>query len=711
MTDNRSGKVLTDLIRDVEHYSVGGPQGICVEVLVTEIPRPQGGRRSRIQLIRPSHKHAATLLTGVSDPRKGSFRIQLSEGFGMEQRQRRRWAGGLSLGLSAALSVSMGVAGFAGLVSPAFADSGDGSATVRVVREVNANGKWDQGLEPGWSGVTVVLTDDAGRSVTGVTQADGTVKLSPGTSLSGGKYRVEVKSPDSKVYFPGAASPRTDLTDPTVLSSNVEFVDLSGGKNVEVTTSFWSPEDYCQKNATLVTACMNPSIPPSSAAPDSKRTLTSFPYDARGSYNQLTDLANNGQTGTVWGIGYNKVTKQIFSAAYAKRGTKYGPGGAGAIYRTNPVTKQTALFTRVPNPGTTAHQPGVRLDEAFGPVVGKESLGDLDVSPDGKDLYVVNLHDRRLYRYDAMQSTAAAPKASYAIANPGCAADGDWRPSGLGIQDGKVYVGGVCSAQSTANKADMRAVVKVFDPVTGQFTGTVMDQPLNYPRMAAYYGDNACFGPTWYPWSNVRPTTQDGHPCTHSSIENPEPTLSDIVFETNGDMVVGFGDRFSDRTGWRLPATSASRATTTFEGGDINRACRGGNHMFVLDGNGGCKNNATTANNGGHAEPGVKEFYPGDWAAAPHREISEGGLALSKVETTIPFTAMDPTDATGSGVRWVDRTTGTRSGPGVFSRPDSSSGNYLNEDFGKSRGIGDLEVLCDQAPLQIGNRVWQDTNE
>ncbi|RMB79381.1 hypothetical protein [Streptomyces shenzhenensis] len=267
-----------------------------------------------------------------------------------------------------------------------------------------------------------------------------------------------------------------------MLSSNVEFVDLSGGKNVEITTSFWSPEDYCQKNAMLVTACQNPTIPAQNPAPDSNRTLTSFPFNARGEYNQLTDLATTGDTGTVWGLGYNKVTKQVFSAAYAKRGTKYGPGGPGAIYRTDPATKQTTVFATVPNAGSTAHHPGAGMDEAFGAVVGKESLGDLDVSSDGKDLYVVNMHDRRLYRYDATQPTAAKEKASYAIKDPGCAAPGDWRPYGLGLYEGKVYVGGVCSAQSTGSKADMRAVVQVFDPVTGQFTGTVMDQPLNFPR-------------------------------------------------------------------------------------------------------------------------------------------------------------------------------------------------------------------------------------
>ena len=30
--------------------------------------------------------------------------------------------------------------------------------------------------------------------------------------------------------------------------------------------------------------------------------------------------------------------------------------------------------------------------------------------------------------------------------------------------------------------------------------------------------------------------------------------------------------------------------------------------------------------------------------------------------------------------------------------------------FGKANGMGDVLVLCDSAPIEIGNRVWRDVN-
>lgn len=114
---------------------------------------------------------------------------------------------------------------------------------------------------------------------------------------------------------------------------------------------------------------------------------------------------------------------------------------------TDLTQKKTTLFTVVPGAGTTAHGSGT--DDAFLVVPGKESLGGIKITDDGKDLFVVNLNNRKLYRYDATTATASAPKAVYAIPDPGCPAAGDWRPFGLGLQDGVGYLGGVCSGEST----------------------------------------------------------------------------------------------------------------------------------------------------------------------------------------------------------------------------------------------------------------------
>lgn len=143
----------------------------------------------------------------------------------------------------------------------AFPQAGDGSVTVRVVRAVDASGVWTPALEPGIAGVRVTLSDDAGVGIEGVTAADGTVTLAPAVAKpSGGRYRVQVVNPKPGVLFPAFASRQGLDGAPNQLSSNEEFVDLSGGKNVAYTTGLWSPGDYCQKNATLVTTCQPPRV-------------------------------------------------------------------------------------------------------------------------------------------------------------------------------------------------------------------------------------------------------------------------------------------------------------------------------------------------------------------------------------------------------------------------------------------------------------------
>ncbi|MFB7669536.1 SdrD B-like domain-containing protein [Kitasatospora sp. NPDC056138] len=567
----------------------------------------------------------------------------------------------------------------------AYSQAGDGSVTVRVVRAVDTSGVWTPALEPGIAGVRVTLTDDAGVSVDGATAADGTVTLAPAASrAAGGKYRVQVMNPKPGVLFPAFASRQGLDGAPGQLSSNEEFVDLSGGKNVAYTTGLWNPGDYCQKNAPLVTSCQ-------SAAREggSQRTLVSFPYSARGQDGvdvNVTDIATDAETGTLFGIAWNKADKRVFSSAMAKRTTDYGPGGAGAIYVTDPAQKKTTLFATVPDAGTTAHGGGA--DDAFLAVPGKESLGGIKITDDGRDLFVVNLNNRKLYRYDATAPTAAAPKAVRSIPDPGCPAAGDWRPFGLGLQDGVGYLGGVCSGESTGKVSDLRAVVLPFDLATGAFRKPVLNQPLDYPRQSTV-GSGPCDGAGWFPWTSTYPTSQNGRQCGNSTIANPEPELGEIGFETDGSMLLAFRDRFGDRA----PAgPTPGSASAVMSGGDLNKACPS-NGMYVMDTDNGCG-----------LSPRGTRFFDTAWAGVGHHNTAFAGMALSKVENTIAVSAYDPDHTpVGYGTSFLQRD----------GKQDPKFGLRLNPPgsvapFGKGASMGDLEVLCDQAPLQIGNRVWYD---
>ncbi|MFI2608893.1 SdrD B-like domain-containing protein [Kitasatospora sp. NPDC018623] len=594
-------------------------------------------------------------------------------------RKRTRYAA-----LTAALAAVLTGGGLAA-APPASSQAADGTVTVRVVRAVDATGVWTPALEPGIAGVTVTLTDGAGVRTEGTTATDGTVTLAPAAGgAAGGTYRVQVVNPQPGVLFPAFASRQGLDGAPDQLGSDVEFVDLSDGRNVRYTTGLWYPGDYCQQNAPLVTACQN-----TTWQGGAQRTLVSFPYGARGQDGvdvNVAGLATDAQTGTLFGVAWNKADRRVFASAAAKRTTDYGPGGSGGIYVTDPAGGATTLFTTVPDAGATPHGPGT--DDAFLAVPGRESLGGLKVTEDGRHLFVVNLHTRALYRYDATAATAAAPEAVYPIPDPGCPAAGDWRPFGLGLQDGVGYLGGVCSGESTGRAADLRAVVLPFDPATGLFRPAVLDQPLDYPRQSTV-GGGPCDGAGWFPWTDTYPTEQHGQACSGYRAQ-PEPELAEVGFETDGSMLLSFRDRLADRATGQAAAGAA--VGEVLSGGDLNKACPV-DGRYVLDADNGC----------GLSPRGTRFFDTSRFGV--HHNADYAGMALSKVESTVGTSGYDPNNtAFGYGTAFLRRTDGT---------PDAKPGLRLNPadrpaPFGKGASMGDLEVLCDRAPLQIGNRVWYD---
>ncbi len=73
-------------------------------------------------------------------------------------------------------------------------------------------------------------------------------------------------------------------------------------------------------------------------------------------------------------------------------------------------------------------------------------------------------------------------------------------------------------------------------------------------------------------------------------------------------------------------------------------------------------------------------------------------------------------DYRSGGTLWLNDSTGAKdSAYVIFDRDDDGSSNGIVEPrtpatFGKAAGLGDMEVLCNPAPIEVGNRVWKDTD-
>ncbi len=95
-----------------------------------------------------------------------------------------------------------------------------------------------------------------------------------------------------------------------------------------------------------------------------------------------------------------------------------------------------------------------------------------------------------------------------------------------------------------------------------------------------------------------------------------------------------------------------------------------------------------------------------------HEETSSGGLALLPGRNEVATTCFDPFGGPflAGGVNWFSNTTGASRPQGYFLYFGETSSSFASGDYGKAAGIGDLELLCDAAPLEIGNRVWFDTD-
>lgn len=125
-----------------------------------------------------------------------------------------------------------------------------------------------------------------------------------------------------------------------------------------------------------------------------------------GGYQQR--MAGNSGIGSVYGLAYDDGAisgiRRLFAGAFTRRFTSFGPLGPGGVYEYRFDNGQWLPSFTVPNAGSDrlSNDPN---DTAILSAVGKTGLGDMEISPDGTTLYIVNLHTRQLERYDITKET------------------------------------------------------------------------------------------------------------------------------------------------------------------------------------------------------------------------------------------------------------------------------------------------------------------
>lgn len=623
------------------------------------------------------------------------------------------------------------------------------TVTGTVFTDYNDNGIRGQS-DIGVPGVTVTAYDPTNAVV------DSTITNATGNYIlnipNGTQVRIEFSTIPADLR-PGAFGRDSGTT--------VQFT-ISPAAGVDLGLS--KPDEYCQNNPFLVMPCYINGDPLGGGTAGTATVMYSIPNSAYGRADAAVSqpLADGSQIGSTWGLAYQRSTNTVFAGALAKRHAGFGPLGGGGIYSivVNPLTGAPVSVNNFVDIDTFAGvddgvlddtarnlptaSPTPNTDPAAWDAVGKQAIGDMDIGASDDTLWLINLTDQTLYSL-FIGIPATAPS-GYATATPivlpagatACAAS-DVRPWAVEVYQGNVYVGVVCSAESTQNVNDLRAyILSTSESSPGTFS-LVFEFALNYPR-GVVSASAPGFPAEWRPWSNTFTSLWCGT-CGGSGlgygnqIIYPQPILSDIEFDINGDMILGLMDRAGHQTGEANYSTSAATtaftfydftagyaaasvtiaAGSTFEGtsaGDMLRVCNVAG-TFVLENNAAC-GGVTTGGAGsvpaqgpGGGEYYWQDMYPPSAAlnSGTHNEVTLGGLVLFPGTDEVAASAFDPFDIRSGGISWFSNTTGTRTRAyEIFPRTDDASR------FGKAAGIGDVEGFCFSAPIEIGNRIWLDSD-
>ena len=589
-----------------------------------------------------------------------------------------------------------------GPARPSYASGGTVSGV--VFNDYNANGVKDT-REPGVDGVSVTEIDATGATSTFITSG-------------GGAYSLNVATFPARIEF--TTSPPANYASGPHGTGSGTTTQFAAGPTTTANLGINVPANYCNDNPGVSTSCyvygnqLGPTTQPGGATVDnsSQGVIVHFQYKDTGTTTPMA-IATAKQVGTTFGLAYQQSSDTLYAAAFFKRHAGLGPDGLGAIYKitgANSASPGTpTLFAKVPGVGTDPRTSPLTSYDFFHdsvafPLVGKIGLGGLKISPDGQTLYTVNLNDRKLYSIPIATPTSPT---SVAVPQDGALCNGnagDVRPFGLGVDNntGTVYLGEVCTAQTSQSLADMRGLVYSFNPGSGTFnTPPVLNFSLNYKRNCAFNGgcSQDLTGSTaqnaqsahFHPWTDTfTPSTQFNVEGNNNLGAWPQAILSDIAVD-NGSLVIALRNRFADQTGYNTGGTSTgdNGPYQGIEAGGLLRANLSAGTLSLDP-----------------KDTAQETFYnPVTALGGYHQRAAMGSVLQVPGFSDTMSTLIDPLDTAYTG--------GTRrfnADLGAAVQSYQIYGDSSAVSFGKAAGLGGLTALCTSAPIEIGNRVWSDTN-
>ena len=662
------------------------------------------------------------------------------------------------------------------IASTLFSQQASAQISGAVFRDMNSNGVWDltNPAEPGEYGVTVKAYN-ASNALLGITSTDaaGLYSFTGGQAPAGTAVRLEFTATTGDYPSKRAAANR----------SNIQFVTAGTAAvniNYAIATKKLLSDNSNPYVATTAATNGNALATGAGNAGDNDN-LYVFPYDL--SSTGAGKRTKNQYTGSVFGLAWQRESRTLFMAAYLKRHTGFGPGGIGAIYQSQIATDGTpanpsllldvnALGINVgadprinPLPDASASP---NTDVGVFAEVGKRGLGGLELADNGRDLYFVNMYEKKLQRINIgnplkSSFSSADVTGSWVIPDPNISGT-EWHPMALKSHNGKMYIGGICSKQTnnipnSSDTANLSGVVYEVDiqSATPSFV-EVMRFPLTHRRgftNSDYrYADRNNY---WSAWQNNGDISIGGPLRADllgsltggnaTGVYYCQPLFSSIEFDVDGSMVIALRDRFGDQGGYANYFESGNVPGETYRvlsSGEMLRAGKTGSSWTLENGAVVSSAGVTTTtpgvadNNplltgsflsllgtpwGGTYGPGGGYYYynqnftdtnvPAAFAGSTntsHYLKTNGGLALLPGYNEIMTTAIDPVSTSFSNGLLKNYNLGSNAGnmSGRLALIASASGDPSN--MGKAAALGDLEILLDAQAVEIGNRVWNDLN-